>query len=52
MWLIGIEVEQETNTPPPKKNPGSATGIYMTKSEEKRIFSQAMKKQLSLGFVN
>ena len=52
MWLIGIEVEQETNAPPPKKNPGSATGIYMTKSEEKRIFSQAMKKQLSLGFVN
>ena len=24
MWLIGVEVEQETNAPPPKKNPGSA----------------------------
>ena len=24
MWLIGVEVEQETTTPPPKKNPGSA----------------------------
>ena len=24
MWFIGVEVEQETNTPPPKKNPGSA----------------------------
>ena len=24
MWLIGIEVEQETSAPPPKKNPGSA----------------------------
>ena len=24
MWLIGVEVEQETSAPPPKKNPGSA----------------------------
>ena len=24
MWFIGVEVEQETSTPPPKKNPGSA----------------------------
>ena len=23
MWLIGVEVEQETSAPPPKKNPGS-----------------------------
>ena len=23
MWFIGVEVEQETNAPPPKKNPGS-----------------------------
>ena len=27
MWFIGVEVEQETNAPPPKKNPGSARGI-------------------------
>ena len=26
MWFIGIEVEQETSAPPPKKNPGSAPG--------------------------
>ena len=26
MWFIGVEVEQETSAPPPKKNPGSATG--------------------------
>ena len=25
MWFIGVEVEQETSAPPPKKNPGSAT---------------------------
>ena len=24
MWFICVEVEQETNAPPPKKNPGSA----------------------------
>ena len=24
MYFIGVEVEQETNSPPPKKNPGSA----------------------------
>ena len=23
MWFIGVEVEQETRAPPPKKNPGS-----------------------------
>ena len=27
MWFIGVEVEQETSTPPPKKNPGSAPAI-------------------------
>ena len=26
MWFIGVEVEQETSTPPPEKNPGSAPG--------------------------
>ena len=28
MWFIGIEVEQETSAPPPKKNPGSAPDRY------------------------
>ena len=27
MWFIGVEVEQETSAPPPKKNPGSALVI-------------------------
>ena len=26
MWFIGVEVEQETSAPPPKKNPGPAPG--------------------------
>ena len=29
MWFIGVEVEQETIAPPPKKNPGSAPGPPM-----------------------
>ena len=38
MCFIGVEVEQETSAPPPKKNPGSApdsticfSGFYETK---------------------
>ena len=27
MWFIGVEVEQETSAPPPKKNPGSAAVV-------------------------
>ena len=28
MWFIGVEVEQETSAPPPKKNPGSASAMH------------------------
>ena len=53
MWFIGVEVEQETSAPPPKKNPGSAPAnclilfncrpemfLYTTKAktELKRIY--------------
>ena len=27
MWFIGVEVEQDTSAPPPKKNPGSAPDV-------------------------
>ena len=27
LWFIGVEVEQETSAPPPKKNPGSAPAM-------------------------
>ena len=30
MWSIGVEAEQETSAPPPKKNPGSAPVILVT----------------------
>ena len=28
MWLIGVEVEQDTSAPPPKKSPGSAPELF------------------------
>ena len=34
MWFVGVEVEQETSAPPPKKNPGSAPGIYKLRPHE------------------
>ena len=30
MWFIGVEVEQETSAPPPKKYPGSAPGVALS----------------------
>ena len=47
MWLIGVEVEQETSAPPPEKNPGSAPAIhiyilpnYVTFLPKELIFSE------------
>ena len=34
MWFTGVEVEQETSAPPPKKNPGSAPDAYMKFSKK------------------
>ena len=30
MWFIGVEVEQETSAPPPKKNPGTAPDLNLS----------------------
>ena len=40
MWFIGVEVEQETSAPPPKKNPGSAPdpGTFCTLMTLAHIF--------------
>ena len=41
MWFIGVEVEQETSAPPPKKNPGSApvNCNYLVNSDHKELKS-------------
>ena len=38
MWFIGVEVEQETSAPPPKKNPGSAPDVRITTTTVGSIF--------------
>ena len=37
MWFIGVEVEQETSAPPPKKNPGSAPELHSCRIHNIRI---------------
>ena len=44
MWFIGVEVEQETSAPPPKKNPGSAPGpldLFLQDARPVVLFLQA-----------
>ena len=36
MWFIGVEVEQETSAPPPKKNPGSAPVLTMRNEQKQK----------------
>ena len=37
MWFLGVEVEQETSVPPPKKNPGSAPVTVSTLKYENLV---------------
>ena len=39
MWFIGVEVEQETRAPPPKKNPGSAPAVWERDCKERNVQS-------------
>ena len=39
MWFIGVEVEQETSAPPPKKNPGSAPAFYPTEATDRTCWT-------------
>ena len=55
MWLIGVEVEQETSAPPPKINPGSAPvspGTHLVKNHEfqSRSNESQLKKQRILSW--
>ena len=42
MWFVIVEVEQETSSPPPKKNPGSAPVCISQVSKIWRLFSAAV----------
>ena len=43
MWFIGVEEEQETSAPPPKKNPGSAPGSWCIIRIEKEMCNSIRK---------
>ena len=54
MWFIGVEVEQETSVPPPKKNPGSAPACaYLISTKESESVSLPMfdLKRAALGSI-
>ena len=42
MWFIGVEVEQETSAPPPKKNPGSAPVNSLLIFIERKLICRVM----------
>ena len=52
MWFIGVEVEQETSAPPPKKNPGSAPVSMPELTEKRSLHSPAPIGTLSLNSTN
>ena len=46
MWFIGVEVEQETSAPPPKKNPGSAPARSSTEQKTQVAFDNDVIKSV------
>ena len=46
MWFIGVEVEQETSAPPPKKYPGSAPA---PRKSQFHIFHMSVKMYIYLN---
>ena len=62
MWFIGVEVEQETGAPPPKKNPGSAPAFLIffcdlpptlrTKLTKEKTFIGSRKCDKMKNYIN
>ena len=54
MWFIGVEVEQETSVPPPKKNPGSApvgsplAAVFKSQIQKKRKYEKSLFKKKTI----
>ena len=51
MWLIGVEVEQETRAPPPKKNPGSAPAILLRMKMAGECLRYSINGEKSTKFI-
>ena len=51
MWFIGVEVEQETSAPPPKKNPGSAP-VVEGKINQLHLLMTCSRLLIQLGNEN
>ena len=49
MWLIGVEVEQKTSAPPPKKNPGSAPAKGLAKLNVR--YNKVLLHQSSFPYI-
>ena len=49
MWFIGVEVEQETSAPPPKKNPGSAPEDILAKTRRRMTTAIMFSRQNNAG---
>ena len=48
MWFIGVEVEQETSAPPPKKNPGYPLFlVFLNQSANEFFTKRCLFKQLN-----
>ena len=55
MWFIGVEVEQQTSAPPPKKKPGSAPAARVRTSDLIRLATKTyldFSNSLSLDMLN
>ena len=50
MWFIGVEVEQETSAPPPKKNLGSAHGSSLSVDVRKEQRESDLEEGLDMNF--
>ena len=51
MWFIGVEVEQETSAPLPKKNPGSAPGSSVSSRQLNKDCLQTKRQMLAIEFA-
>ena len=47
MWFTGVEVEQETSAPPPKKNPGSTPEMVQQNSHTNAVNKEKVQSVIN-----